>query len=328
MQETPLLKVDDLKAYFFSRRGVAKAVDGVSFSLHSGETLGLVGESGCGKTITSLSIMRLLPQPTGKIVGGSITFDGEDLLQKTEKQMREIRGRKIAMILQDPMTSLNPVFTIGSQVADPIRTHQSVGRNVRDAVVRILREVRIPSPEIRLREYPHQLSGGMRQRVVGAIALSCQPKLLIADEPTTALDVTIQAQFLKLLKDVQAELNFSLIMITHNLGIVATMCDRVAVVYAGRVVETAPTRELFRAAGHPYTRALLNSLPKLSERVARLSTIEGQPPDLIDRPDGCAFAPRCASAQDRCLGEYPPQVRIGADHTVSCWLCEQAGPHA
>jgi oligopeptide/dipeptide ABC transporter ATP-binding protein len=324
-----LLRVEDLHTYFYTRRGVVRAVDGASFSLRQGETLGLVGESGCGKTITSLSIMRLLPQPAGRIVGGKIIFDGEDLLAKSERQMREIRGRQIAMILQDPMTSLNPVYTIGFQVAEPIRIHQRPKRNsLMKEVFNMLAEVKIPSPEIRAREFPHQMSGGMRQRIVGAIALSCKPKLLIADEPTTALDVTIQAQFLQLLKQVQGELNFSLIMITHNLGIIAKVCDRVAVIYAGRIVESATTRALFSEAGHPYTRALLNSLPRLTEKAKRLFTIEGRPPDLIDPPAGCSFAPRCSKAFERCFREYPPIFTAGRDHRVSCWLFQREREHA
>jgi len=316
-----ILKVTDLRTYFFTNRGVVKAVDGVSFSLEEGETLGLVGESGCGKTITCLSIQRMVPQPAGRIVGGEVIFDGEDLLHKSEKQMRKIRGKRISMILQDPMSSLNPVFTIGEQVADPIRTHQNLkGNSVWEKVKEILGQVRIPSPEVRMKDYPHQMSGGMRQRIVGAIALSCQPNLLIADEPTTSLDVTIQAQFLSLLKEVQQQSNLSMIVVTHNFGIVAKVCDRVAVMYAGKIIESAETRELFNNPTHPYTIALMNSLPKMEVKVDRLYSIEGQPPNLGNLPPGCSFAPRCPEAKEICDREYPPQSIIKDGHYVSCWL--------
>jgi oligopeptide transport system ATP-binding protein len=316
-----LLDVKDLKTYFFTRRGVVKAVDGVSFSLDEGETLGLVGESGCGKSITALSIQRLVPQPAGRIVGGKILLEGEDLSLKSEKEMREIRGKRISMILQDPMSSLNPVFTIGEQVAEPIRAHQRLrGQRLWEEVRGMLTRVRIPSPELRMSEYPHQMSGGMRQRIVGAIALSCRPHLLIADEPTTALDVTIQAQFLRLLKEVQQELGLSMIMITHDFGIVARVCDRVAVMYSGKIVEAAGIRELFNNPTHPYTIALMKSLPKLEQKLPRLYSIEGQPPDLRNMPPGCAFAPRCSEAMDICKIEYPPVLIVSDSHQVSCWL--------
>jgi peptide/nickel transport system ATP-binding protein/oligopeptide transport system ATP-binding protein len=322
-----ILDVKDLKTYFFTRRGVVKAVDGVSFSLgEGGETIGLVGESGCGKTITCLSILGLVPQPAGRIVGGEVLFDGEDLLKKTEKEIRNIRGEKISMILQDPMTSLNPVYTVGEQVAEPIRLHQKVkGSSVWEKVKEILGLVKIPSPEVRMQEFPHQMSGGMRQRIVGAIALSCQPKLLIADEPTTSLDVTIQAQFLNLIREIQQQLGVSMIMITHDFGIVARVCDRVAVMYAGRIVETAGIRELFNHPTHPYTMALMNSLPKLEKRVDTLYTIEGQPPDMRNVPPGCAFAPRCPSVMDICEREYPPQYTLDEGHYLRCWLMEGKG---
>ena len=317
-----LLEIVDLKTYFFTRRGVAKAVDGVSFHIREGETLGLVGESGCGKTVTTLSIQRLVPEPAGRIVGGKVLFEGEDLLKKTEKEMRRIRGKKIAMILQDPMTSLNPVFTVGDLVAEPIKAHQRPERdNLRARVRDILSQVKIPSPEVRMREYPHQMSGGMRQRIVGAIAISCRPKLLIADEPTTALDVTIQAQFLRLLKEIQEESGLSMILVTHDFGIVARICDRVAVMYSGRIIETAGTRALFNHPMHPYTVALMKSLPKIEEERDRLYSIEGQPPDLYNLPEGCAFAPRCARAMDICRSEYPPRFSADHDeHSVRCWL--------
>jgi oligopeptide/dipeptide ABC transporter ATP-binding protein len=316
-----VLEVKDLKTYFFTSRGVVKAVDGVSFELKEGETLGLVGESGCGKTITCLSILRLVPGPAGRIVGGEVILDGEDLLSKSEKAMRRIRGKKVSMILQDPMVSLNPVLTIGDQMAEPVRIHQKLTRRlVWEKVKEMLRLMSIPSPEIRIREYPHQMSGGMRQRVVGGIALSCQPRVLIADEPTTSLDVTIQAQYLRLLKEVQQKENVAMIMVTHDLGIVAKVCDRVAVMYAGKIVECGDVREIFYRAAHPYTKALLGSLPKMEERQEKLYTIEGQPPELHALPPGCSFAPRCLDVQEICKQEYPPQAIIKDGHYTSCWL--------
>ena len=315
------MDVCNLKTHFYTRRGVVKAVDGVSFSLNRGETLGLVGESGCGKTITSLSILRLVPKPAGRIVGGEIIFDGEDLVAKSEKEMESYRGKRISMILQDPMTSLNPVFTIGDQVAEPIKQHQKLkGPALWERVKEMLKLVRIPAPEIRIHDYPHQMSGGMRQRVVGAVGLSCQPYLLIADEPTTSLDVTIQSQYLRLLKEIQQKSMLSMIFITHDLGIVARVCDRVAVMYAGKIVESAGVRDLFNRPQHPYTVALLKSLPKLEVRTNRLFAIGGQPPSLIDFAGGCAFAPRCEHTDDKCRQEYPPQTTIeGREHLVSCW---------
>ena len=316
-----LLEVTGLKTHFFTRRGVVKAVDGVSFAVAEGETLGIVGESGSGKSVTSLSIMRLVPEPAGRIVGGAIRLRGEDLLSKTEGEMRRIRGKQIAMILQDPMSSLNPVFTVGEQVAEPIRLHQRLPRRQVWAKVReSLAMVRIPSPDERMHQYPHQMSGGMRQRIVGAIGLSCEPRLLIADEPTTSLDVTIQAQFLRLLKGLQKDLGLTLILITHDLSVVATMCDRVAVMYAGRIVETAPARELFDRPRHPYTIALLKSLPRLGTKVERLYSIEGQPPDLSDLPAGCPFAPRCPEAMPVCTEVYPGLASQGGGHDIHCWL--------
>ncbi len=316
----PLLDVRDLRTYFFTRWGVVKAVDGVSFSLAQGETLGIVGESGCGKSVTALSILQLVPRPAGQIVGGQIFLEGEDLLTKSANEMREIRGSRISMILQDPMSSLNPVFSIGEQIAEALRIHQRLeGRGLWEQTKEMLRRVKIPSPELRLRAYPHQLSGGMRQRVVGAIALSCQPGVLIADEPTTSLDVTIQAQYLRLLKALQEDMGLALIFITHDFGIVAKMCDRVAVMYAGRIVESAGVRELFNGPRHPYTVALLDSVPRLDKPVERLASIEGQPPPLDALPDGCPFAPRCAHARDVCRVEYPPEVLVTPDHRASCW---------
>lgn len=319
-----ILNVKDLKTYFFTRRGTVKAVDGVSFTLREGETLGLVGESGCGKSITALSILRLVPKPAGRIVGGEIVFNGEDLLKKNEREMRQIRGSGISMILQEPMSSLNPVFTIGEQVAEPIRIHQGLrGKSVMEKVIEMLRLVKIPAPEVRAKEYPHQMSGGMRQRIVGAISLSCKPHLLIADEPTTSLDVTIQAQFMTLLKEVQQELNVAMLMITHDFGIVARVCDKVAVMYAGKIVESASIRDLFNNPRHPYTIALMNSLPRVEVRVPKLYSIDGQPPDLRSMPNGCAFEPRCTKAKEICKKIYPPSVVTNDIHHVSCWLVQE-----
>lgn len=316
-----LLEVRDLKTYFYTRRGVVRAVQGVSLSVDKGETVGLVGESGSGKTITCLSILRLVPKPAGRIVGGQILFEGEDLLTKSEEEIRKIRGSRISMILQDPMSSLNPAFTIGNQVAETIVLHQNVrGRKLWDKVREIFGLVRIPSPETTIRYYPHQISGGMRQRVVGAIGISCQPQLLIADEPTTSLDVTIQAQYLKLLKDIQRELGLAMIFITHDLGIVAKMCDKVAVMYAGKIVESADTRELFNNPTHPYTVALLKSLPRIDVKVDKLYSIEGQPPSMIGPATGCSFAPRCDNATSRCADETPPTVDVKEGHCVRCGL--------
>jgi len=323
MSSTSILQVKDLKTYFFTHRGVVKAVDGVSFWLKEGETLGLVGESGCGKSASCFSIIRLVDKPAGRIVGGQVTFDGEDLLCKSEKEMRQIRGKRISMILQDPMVSLNPLFTIGDQVAEPIRIHQKLDKiMVWEKVKEMLSLVKIPSPEVRMKEYPHQMSGGMRQRIVGAMVLSCQPHLLIADEPTTSLDVTIQAQFLALLKEIQQQSNLSIIMVTHDFGIVARVCDHVAVMYAGRIVETAETRELFNNPAHPYTIALMNSLPRMGAKVDRLYSIQGQPPELQSLPPGCAFAPRCPDVMEICRQEYPPQSTVTKGHYVNCWLAK------
>ncbi len=320
---TAVLEVEDLRTHFFTRSGVVRAVDGVTFSVGERETLGIVGESGSGKSMTALSILRLVPAPAGKIVGGRILLRGEDLVQKSEREMRRIRGSRISMILQDPMTSLDPLFTIGDQLAEPIRIHQPGGAASMPArVEEMLRLVKIPSPEQRMNDYPHQMSGGMRQRIVGAIALACRPELLIADEPTTSLDVTIQAQLLALLKDVQQELGLAMIMITHDFGIVARICHRVAVMYAGRIVEEADVRTLFRSPAHPYTIALLQSLPQLGSEVGRLHSIGGQPPDLRHLPHGCRFAPRCPKATETCQAEYPARRDVGERHRVWCHLPE------
>jgi oligopeptide/dipeptide ABC transporter ATP-binding protein len=320
----PVLEVKQLQTYFFSAQGtrVVKAVDGVSFTLNEGETMGVVGESGSGKTVTSMSLLRLLP-PAARIVGGEIWFQGEDLVAKSEREMRQLRGSQLTMILQDPMMSLNPLFTIGEQIAEPLRIHRRMrGSRLRERIKELLRGVRIPSPEVRLREYPHQMSGGMRQRIVGAIGISCEPQLLIADEPTTSLDVTIQAQYLNLLKDIQQRSRLAMIFITHNIGIVAKMCDHVGVMYAGKLVERAPVRTIFNQPAHPYTEALLQAVPKLTDRTKRLWSIEGQPPDLANPPTGCPFHPRCPQAEDRCRREVPPEFQVGENHYTRCWLWE------
>jgi oligopeptide/dipeptide ABC transporter ATP-binding protein len=320
-----VLQVAGLQTHFFTFGGarVVRAVDGVSFTLRAGETLGLVGESGSGKTTTCLSIVGLLPR-AGRIVGGRVLFEGEDLTRKTQRELRRIRGRRIAVILQDPMASLNPLFTIFRQVAEPAFFHQHLrGRSLRERVQGLLRAVRIPSPEWRMRDYPHQMSGGMRQRIVGAIALAGGPKLVIADEPTTNLDVTIQAQYLDLLKDIQQETGVALIFVTHNLGIVAKMCDRVAVMYAGKIVEQAPVRELFDDPKHPYTRALLGSMPKLGSKEP-LYSIRGQPPNPANLPSGCAFHPRCPDVMSRCMTEEPADFRPGDGSVARCWLLDDA----
>jgi len=319
-----LLRVSDLQTHYFSFGGtrVVKAVDRVSFTLGEGETIGLVGESGCGKTTTCLSVVGLLP-PAARIVGGSIEFNGEELTTKRPREMRRIRGRQIAMILQDPMASLNPLFSIYWQVAEPAYHHQGTrGRSLRQRVRDLLRAVRIASPEVRMREYPHQMSGGMRQRVVGAIAMAGEPKLIIADEPTTNLDVTIQAQYLEVLKDIQQQSGVALIFVTHNLGIVAKMCDKMAVMYAGKIVEHGAVRDLFRDPKHPYTQALLGSMPKLGSKEP-LFAIPGQPPNLAQLPSGCAFQPRCVHAMPRCATQEPDDRRIGPNWTAKCWLVDQ-----
>jgi oligopeptide/dipeptide ABC transporter ATP-binding protein len=319
-----LLRVSNLQTYYFSFGGarVIKAVDDVSFTLDEGETIGLVGESGCGKTTTCLSVVGLLP-PAARIVGGSIEFAGEELTTKRPREMRRIRGRQIAMILQDPMASLNPLFSIYWQVAEPAYHHQGMrGRSLRQRVRDLLRAVRIASPEVRMREYPHQMSGGMRQRVVGAIAMAGGPKLIIADEPTTNLDVTIQAQYLEVLKDIQQQSGVALIFVTHNLGIVAKMCDKMAVMYAGKIVEHGAVRDLFRSPKHPYTQALLGSMPKLGSKEP-LFAIPGHPPNLAQPPSGCAFHPRCAHTMPQCVTRDPDDHRVGPNWTAKCWLLDE-----
>jgi oligopeptide/dipeptide ABC transporter ATP-binding protein len=317
----PVIEVRDLRTHIVTRWGTIRAVDGVSFSVEEGETLGLVGESGSGKSMTCLSIVRLIPRPAARFAGGAVLLDGEDLLTKSEGEMQRIRGRKVAMILQDPMSSLNPVFSIGMQVREPVSMYHGLrGRSLTARAAALLGSVRIPSPETRLRAFPFQMSGGMRQRVVGAMAIAAPPRLLIADEPTTSLDLTIQAQYLALLEELQNQHRLAMIFITHNLGIVAKICDRVAVMYAGRIVEMGPVRQIFKSPAHPYTQALLESIPRLGARRDRLSAIEGQPPDLARLPSGCSFAPRCPHAMDRCRAEAPPQFTVAPGQASACWL--------
>ena len=316
----PILEVQDLQTYFFTRTGVVKAVDGVSFSLEPGETLGIVGESGSGKSMTALSIMGLVPKPAGRIVGGKVLLNGEDLLKKTPQEMQAIRGRQLGMILQDPMTSLNPLFTVGNQLIETLRQHsKGIGRELRERASELLHQVKIASPDVRLRDYPHQMSGGMRQRVVGAIAVSGTPEVLIADEATTSLDATIQYQYLQLLKEIQRETGLGIVFITHDFGIVAKMCDQVAVMYAGKIVESANVRDLFNEPAHPYTEALMRSVPDVDEDVDFLYAIDGQPPTLDQLPQGCSFAPRCPYVFDRCREETPVPLPSGPDHTAACW---------
>jgi len=318
----PLLDIRRLSTHYVSARGtrVTRAVDDVTLSLDQGQTLGIVGESGSGKTTLALTLLRMLP-PAARVVSGEMLFEGSDLLKKPEHEMRRIRGKRIAMILQDPMMSLNPLFTVGDQVAEPIRVHEGTPRrSAWKKATELLKAVRIAAPENRVREYPHQLSGGMRQRIVGAIAISCEPRILIADEPTTSLDVTIQAQYLNLLRDLQRSHNLALIFITHNLGIVAKMCDQVAVMYAGRLVEAGPVKQIYNAPAHPYTRALLESIPRLGDSRQRLTAIDGQPPDPAAPPPGCAFHPRCPKVMDRCRSEAPPEFRVTDTQTSRCWL--------
>jgi len=318
----PLLDIRRLSTHYVSARGtrVTRAVDDVTLSLDQGQTLGIVGESGSGKTTLALTLLRMLP-PAARIVSGEMLFEGSDLIKKPENEMRRIRGKRIAMILQDPMMSLNPLFTVGDQVAEPIRVHEGTPRrSAWKRATELLKAVRIAAPETRVGEYPHQLSGGMRQRIVGAIAISCEPRILIADEPTTSLDVTIQAQYLNLLRDLQRSHNLALIFITHNLGIVAKMCDQVAVMYAGRLVEAGPVKQIYNAPAHPYTRALLESIPRLGDSRQRLTAIDGQPPDPSAPPPGCAFHPRCPKVMDRCRSEAPPEFRVTDTQTSRCWL--------
>ena len=328
-ESSPLLVVEDLKTHFFTRRGITKAVDGVSFTLRAGETLALVGESGSGKSVTCLSLVLLVPEPAGRIVGGRVLFEGGDLLEKSHAQMRRVRGKQIAMVLQDPMTSLNPALTIGTQVGEVVRLHQGLsGSPLRERVLEALSRLRLSAAATRLRQYPHQLSGGMRQRVSSAVAMSCAPRLLIADEPTTSLDVTIQAQYLELLKEVQLSSGVAVILVTHDFGIVAANADRVAVMYAGKIVEMGSTLQVFNNPCHPYTQALLSCLPAVEVGRQQLVEIGGEPPDLARLPPGCPFAPRCPKRRSICEEAYPPAVTVESGHHASCWVATPVGARA
>jgi len=326
----PLLDVQNLEVAFFTKDGVVAAVNGISYRLNHGDILGIVGESGCGKSVSSLALLRLIPEPPARILGGQALFDSgtgapRDLLKMTPEELRGVRGSQIAVIFQDPMTSLNPVMTIGNQIAEAVRVN--LGQNARAArkrAVEVLSYVGIPRAAERLDDYPHQFSGGMRQRVMIAIAISCQPRLLIADEPTTALDVTIQAQIVELVKRLQAEMGMAVIWITHDLGVIARLARRVNVMYAGSIVEMAPIREIFRAPCHPYTLGLLNSVPRPNlPRDAELAYIDGAPPDMVRLPTGCPFHPRCAYRRERCLSERPPLLPVDAEHGAACWYWEE-----
>ena len=316
-----LLEIDNLKTQFFTSAGTVKAVDGVSYTVDEGETVAVVGESGCGKSVTAMSIMRLIPWPPGKIVEGAINFDGRNLLNLSEEEMRNVRGKDIAMIFQEPMTSLNPVLSIGRQLTETMLIHTDISEEAATArAVELLGTVGISEPGRRLNQYPHHLSGGMRQRVMIAMALACEPKLIIADEPTTALDVTIQAQILELMKDLTRRLNVALIIITHNLGVVARYSDRVNVMYAGKIIESGSARDIYYNPQHPYTLALLKSVPRMDRpRQAKLDPVEGQPPDLTKLDDGCAFRPRCRFATERCAREFPPLESVDGGHATACW---------
>ena len=325
-----VLEIENLKTHFFTAAGVVRAVDGVSYAVRSGETLGVVGESGCGKSVTALSVLRLVASPPGRIVDGAIRFAGTNLLDLTESEMEAIRGNDISMIFQEPMTSLNPLMTVGRQISEAIVLHQGLSRReALDQAVEMLRRVHIPEPERRVHAYPHQLSGGMRQRVMIAMALSCGPRVLIADEPTTALDVTIQAQILDLMRELQQRLSTAIILITHDLGVVAENADRVVVMYAGRKVEEATAKDLFESPGHPYTMGLLGSIPNLEvaahteSRGVRLTEIKGMVPSLANLPKGCTFAPRCGFATEECRADYPPLLQHRRGHWVACWHADR-----
>ncbi len=325
-----VLEIDNLQTHFFTAAGVVRAVDGVSYAVRPGEILGVVGESGCGKSVTALSVLRLVASPPGRIVGGAVRFNGANLLDLSEHEMEDIRGNEISMIFQEPMTSLNPLLTVGRQISEAIVLHQGLGqREAMDKAIEMLRRVSIPEPERRAHAYPHQLSGGMRQRVMIAMALSCNPKVLIADEPTTALDVTIQAQILDLMRELQETTGTAIVLITHDMGVVAENADRVVVMYAGRKVEEASAKELFDHPGHPYTRGLLGSLPKLDvaahadARRNRLNEIKGMVPSLANLPEGCTFAPRCEFASDECRATYPPLAERRPGHFIACWHADR-----
>ena len=323
----PLLQVKDLKTYFFTDEGVLKAVDGISYEIEEGETLGLVGESGCGKSVSALSILRLIPTPPGKIVNGEVIFEGQDLLQVDESEIRHVRGNRIAMVFQEPMTSLNPVLTIGRQLTEALELHLKLdGTAAMRRAIGLLEMVGIPEAGTRVNDYPHQFSGGMRQRVMIAMALSCNPKLLLADEPTTALDVTIQAQILEIMARLSRDLGTAVIIITHNLGVVARYADRVNVMYAGKIVESGTAKELYANPRHPYTLGLLKSVPRLDQdRKMKLDPIQGVPPDLINMPTGCSFYPRCSYRIDKCAQETPPLMAVDEKHHAACWQWEKVG---
>jgi len=322
MTEEVILQVKDLKTYFHVDEGIVKAVDGVSFDLHKGETLGIVGESGSGKSVTNLSIINLIPNPPGKIAGGQVLFHDKDILKMSANEIRQIRGNKISMIFQDPMTSLNPFLKVSTQMIETIVLHQGLDKKAAKAkAIEMLKLAGIPAPEKRIDQYPHQFSGGMRQRVMIAMGLSCNPEILIADEPTSALDVTIQAQILELMKDLTKKLGTAVILITHSLGVVAGMCNTICVMYAGRVVERGRTEDIFGEPKHPYTQGLIHSVPRLDrENSERLFSIQGQPPNVIDLPDCCPFYPRCEKAMDICKKKYPTVVHSENGRAVSCWL--------
>jgi oligopeptide/dipeptide ABC transporter ATP-binding protein len=331
MAAQTILQIEDLQTHFFTAVGTVRAVDGVSYALKAGETLGVVGESGCGKSVTALSILRLVANPPGRIVGGAVRFEGRNLLEVSEPEMERIRGNEISMIFQEPMTSLNPLYTVGKQIAEAVALHQGLNkRDAWDRAVEMLKRVSIPEPERRAHAYPHQLSGGMRQRVMIAMALSCNPKVLIADEPTTALDVTIQAQILDLMRELQETFGTAIILITHDMGVVAENADRVVVMYAGRKVEETDAARLFDNPGHPYTRGLLASIPHLDAaaqsdaRRARLNEIKGMVPSLFNLPQGCSFAPRCGLASDRCREVRPPLEEQRPGHWIACWYADKA----
>ncbi|MSQ33385.1 MAG: ABC transporter ATP-binding protein [Dehalococcoidia bacterium] len=318
----PLLQVKGLSTHFFTQEGVVKAVDDITYNLAEGETMGLVGESGCGKSVSALSILRLIPNPPGRIVAGEVLFQGQDLLQMGDDEIRQVRGHRIAIIFQEPMTSLNPVLTVGRQISEALELHLKMDhKRALERSVELLNMVGIPDAGRRIKDYPHQFSGGMRQRVMIAMALSCDPKLLIADEPTTALDVTIQAQILELIKNLARETGTAVMIITHNLGVVARYADWVNVMYAGKIIESAQAGELYAAPRHPYTLGLLASVPRLDQpRKTKLAPIEGLPPDLSALPPGCSFRPRCPYAVDRCAVEEPPLLEVAPGHTAACWV--------
>ena len=322
----PILELKNVKTYFFTTKGTVKAVDDISFSIGRGEIVGLVGESGCGKSMTSLSIMGLVPQPAGKTIASEILFHGENLLEKSYEEMRQIRGDKISMILQDPMVSLNQILSVEYQIGEVFRYHgKSIVKSLKDMCIQVLKKVKVPSPELRVNAYPFQFSGGMCQRTIIGMGVANSPDLLIADEPTTALDVTIQAQVLQLMKQVQEETNAAILMITHDLGTVAQLCSRVIVMYAGRIIEQAPVKTFYKNPSHPYAVGLIKSVPVLGQKTDRLYSIKGQPPNLLNPPDGCRFAARCEKVMPICKEKYPPQISLESDHQVSCWLFAEKG---